>query len=137
MGKFIQALANNGFVDYENYILVGSFENGKIHIKNIKTEEEYIIDVKAIEKPEPINILSETEKNITEEIITEEVTGDPLNLLSEEEVGDPFNLLTENKEIIKPRGWALRKEYVDLQGNVFHKGVEQPNLKGTLRPSNI
>ena len=32
----------------------------------------------------------------------------------------------------KPRGWQFMKEYVDEQGNVFHKGVEQPQLKGTL-----
>ena len=27
------------------------------------------------------------------------------------------------------------KEFVDTQGNVFHKGVEQPKLKGTLSPT--
>ena len=32
----------------------------------------------------------------------------------------------------RPRGWQFMKEYVDEQGNVFHKGVEQPQLKGTL-----
>jgi len=29
------------------------------------------------------------------------------------------------------------KEFVDVDGNVFHKGVEQPSLKGTLSPSKI
>lgn len=32
----------------------------------------------------------------------------------------------------KPRGWQFMKEYVDTDGNVFHKGIEQPTLKGTL-----
>ena len=27
------------------------------------------------------------------------------------------------------------KEFVDVQGNVFHKGKEQPKLKGTLKPT--
>lgn len=36
-----------------------------------------------------------------------------------------------------PRGWALRKVFVDSDGNVFHKGVEQPKLKGTLEPTAI
>jgi len=29
------------------------------------------------------------------------------------------------------------KEFVDPQGNVFHKGKEQPKLKGTLEPTKI
>jgi hypothetical protein len=31
------------------------------------------------------------------------------------------------------RGWQFMKEFVDAQGNVFHKGKEQPELKGTLK----
>ena len=31
----------------------------------------------------------------------------------------------------RPAGWHFMKEYVDKWGNVFHKGVEQPDLKGT------
>jgi hypothetical protein len=37
----------------------------------------------------------------------------------------------------RPRGWQFMKEFVDKQGNVFHKGVEQPKLKGTLQPTVI
>ena len=33
------------------------------------------------------------------------------------------------------RGWQFMKEFVDVHGNVFHKGVEQPKLKGTLKPT--
>jgi len=35
----------------------------------------------------------------------------------------------------RPRGWQFMKEFVDPQGNVFHKGKEQPKLKGTLKPT--
>ena len=31
----------------------------------------------------------------------------------------------------RPAGWHFMNEYVDKWGNVFHKGVEQPKLKGT------
>lgn len=34
-----------------------------------------------------------------------------------------------------PRGWKWMKEYVDKDGNVYHKGVEQSQLKGTLPPT--
>lgn len=37
----------------------------------------------------------------------------------------------------RPRGWALRKLFVDKNGSVFHKGIEQPKLKGTLPPTKV
>ena len=33
----------------------------------------------------------------------------------------------------KIRGWQFMKVFVDKIGNVFHKGKEQPKLKGTLQ----
>ena len=35
----------------------------------------------------------------------------------------------------RPAGWHFMNEFVDKDGNVFHKGVEQPKLKGTLEPT--
>ena len=32
----------------------------------------------------------------------------------------------------RPPGWHWMSEFVDKDGNVFHKGKEQPKLKGTL-----
>ena len=37
----------------------------------------------------------------------------------------------------RPAGWHFMSEYVDKDGNVFHKGEEQPELKGTLPPTKI
>ena len=37
----------------------------------------------------------------------------------------------------RPAGWHFMNEYVDKDGNVFHKGKEQPNLKGTLEPTKV
>ena len=37
----------------------------------------------------------------------------------------------------RPPGWHFMKEFVDKDGNVFHKGKEQPKLKGTLSPTKI
>ena len=33
------------------------------------------------------------------------------------------------------RGWQFMKEFVHSDGTVYHKGVEQPQLKGTLPPT--
>ena len=37
----------------------------------------------------------------------------------------------------RPPGWHFMNEYVDKDGNVFHKGKEQPELKGTLEPTKV
>ena len=37
----------------------------------------------------------------------------------------------------RPPGWHFMNEYVDKNGNVFHKGKEQPELKGTLKPTKV
>ena len=45
----------------------------------------------------------------------------------------------ENKPSYKPTGrpagWHWMTEFVDKDGNVFHKGKKQPKLKGTLKPT--
>ena len=37
----------------------------------------------------------------------------------------------------RPAGWHFMNEFVDKDGNVFHKGKEQPDLKGTLPPTKV
>ena len=37
----------------------------------------------------------------------------------------------------RPAGWHFMNEFVDKDGNVFHKGVEQPDLKGTLPSTKV
>ena len=37
----------------------------------------------------------------------------------------------------RPTGWHWMSEFVDKDGNVFHRGKEQPKLKGTLKPTKV
>ena len=37
----------------------------------------------------------------------------------------------------RPSGWHFMNEFVDKDGNVFHRGKEQPDLKGTLPPTKV
>lgn len=37
----------------------------------------------------------------------------------------------------RPAGWHWKAVFVDKDGTVYHRGVEQPKLKGTLAPSEI
>ena len=43
----------------------------------------------------------------------------------------------KQKKTGRPPGWHFMKEFVDKDGNVFHKGKEQPELKGTLKPTKV
>ena len=45
--------------------------------------------------------------------------------------------LKKKKSTGRPPGWHFMNEYVDKDGNVFHKGKEQPELKGTLKPTKV
>jgi ribosomal protein S27E len=37
----------------------------------------------------------------------------------------------------RPFGWHFMKQFVDKDGKVYHKGIEQPKLKGTLEPTKV
>ena len=49
--------------------------------------------------------------------------------------------LPEEKKSYKPTGrppgWHFMAEFVDKDGNVFHKGKEMKKLKGTLPPTKV
>ena len=50
----------------------------------------------------------------------------------------PQSFLTKQyKPTGRPAGWHWMAEFVDKDGNVFHKGKEQPELKGTLKPTKV
>tara|TARA_R110000824_G_scaffold345771_2_gene532468 strand:- start:5568 stop:6002 length:435 start_codon:yes stop_codon:yes gene_type:complete len=50
-----------------------------------------------------------------------------------------WNPMVQNQYIKtgRPPGWQWMKEFVDSDGNVFHKGKEIPDLKGTLSPTKV
>lgn len=58
-----------------------------------------------------------------------------IGLMSDSEREKLFSSVARTVGTGRPRGWRWRKEFVDADGTVFHKGVEQPKLKGTLPPT--
>ena len=52
-------------------------------------------------------------------------------------VGFPEEPTLTYKSTGRPAGWHWMLEFVDKDGNVFHKGKEQPKLKGTLKPTKV
>ena len=76
------------------------------------------------------------------------VTGEPVANVSEEAVSvigsravmGMVGMPDEPKQKVstgRPAGWHFMNEFVDKDGNVFHKGKEQPKLKGTLPPTKV
>ena len=49
------------------------------------------------------------------------------------EAWDPADLPKPKRPSGYLRGWKFMKEFVHENGTVYHKGVEQPKLKGTLK----
>ena len=47
----------------------------------------------------------------------------------------PYEEPKSYKPTGRPAGWHWMNEFVDVDGNVFHKGKEQPKLKGSLKPT--
>ena len=52
-------------------------------------------------------------------------------------VGFPEEPKSAYKPTGRPAGWHFMNEFVDTDGNVFHKGKEQPKLKDTLKPTKV
>ena len=76
------------------------------------------------------------------------VTGEPVANVSEEAVSvigskavmGMVGMPDEPKQRVstgRPAGWHFMNEFVDKDGNVFHKGKEQPKLFGTLKPTKV
>ena len=43
----------------------------------------------------------------------------------------------KHKPTGRPSGWHFMNEFVDKDGTVYHRGKEQPKLKGTLPPTKV
>ena len=76
------------------------------------------------------------------------ITGEPVPNVSEEAVSvigsravlGMVGMPKEKPQKVstgRPAGWHFMNEFVDKDGNVFHKGKEQPDLKGTLPPTKV
>ena len=49
----------------------------------------------------------------------------------------PENIKKSKPKTGRPSGWHWMNEFVDKDGTVYHKGKEQPKLKGTLPPTKV
>jgi len=54
-----------------------------------------------------------------------------------QELVGPPDIQSSRTTTGRPQGWHFMTEFVDESGSVFFRGVEQPDLKGTLDPTKI
>jgi len=83
-------------------------------------------------------ITGEPVKNVSTEV--KEVIGDKaLQASMYKMFPETFDVVNkpQRKKTGRPAGWHFMNEFVDKDGNVFHKGKEQPKLKGTLPPTKV
>jgi hypothetical protein len=52
-------------------------------------------------------------------------------------LGNPAIKNEAPKNVGFPRGWKFMNEFIDKDGNVYHKGVLVPELKNTKTPSKV
>ena len=75
-------------------------------------------------------------KNVSEDA-TYVISDKALNSRMYKMFPDDFAEKEKYKPTGRPAGWHFMNEFVDKDGNVFHKGKEQPKLKGTLPPTKV
>jgi hypothetical protein len=75
-------------------------------------------------------------KNVSEDAIAT-TCGTCTTLIQLKKFPDSLPKSWQKQSTGRPAGWHFMNEFVDKDGNVFHKGVEQPKLKGTLKPTKV
>ena len=67
----------------------------------------------------------------------EDTTAVTCNMCAQAGCEPPVVKQPKSERITRPKGWHFMAEYIDSDGNVFHKGEEQPELYGKLEPTVI
>lgn len=132
------AYENNFFNEIINKIDYSTLMNNEIN-KSLSAEPVSITDNidQVIEEDEitvPVNDDTIDVNDAVNDDNIDEITDDNEDYIDENDMINEFNY---NEEVIEdeikptdpPRGWHLRKEYVDHDGNVYNKGEYQYNVK--------
>ena len=121
----------------EDILLFTLFENSYLAAINSEEEDNYILSI-------------DNDKHLYIGLVpnsTSWTNGEPLNYnnFCDGEPGGVEPLVIKWKDGCDEDGqwgdhtldWHFMIEFVDKEGTVFHKGVEQPKLKGTLKPTKV
>lgn len=117
-------------MENEKQFFMLKYKEMENHYKNQIIElKNYLIFLE--DRPFLSRIKNDKKQLITETIISYEnniflETGETKTIYTENEIKQ---LEEEIKKISKPKGWHFKKEFVDSDGNVYHKGKLQPHLK--------
>lgn len=119
---------NSILEDNKSTILLKYKEMESYYKKNVQDLFNTIIDLESrhiwdriINKPSNFDIRNVISYNDT--ILESGITK---SVYTEDEM---MTLIESTKKIKKERGWHFKDEYIDSEGNVYHKGKLQPHLK--------
>jgi len=115
-------------VENQKAMIIIKYNEMENQYKNEITKLEEYLDF--LENRTLLSRLKNEKKNINRNFTTInsilEIAEKSTEIYSDEEI----NKIEESvRHIKKPRGWHLKEEFIDSEGNVYHKGKIQPQLK--------
>lgn len=124
-------MGNEEFKTLMDELITQEEESGEIMVTSEEIEEPIIESVEELitEEDSTEGVITEelVEEEPTEEIITEESVEE--EVITEEVVEESVEeLVIDIEPVNKPRGWHARNEFIDDDGNIFHKGDYVGNI---------
>lgn len=126
--KYDQILRENDNIKTQNQLMIMKYHEMENHLKDNLSKSNKYTDW--LEQRGFFSRLINSLKDRTEETITEfgiDISSTQIKTIYTK--SEMLRLEEEVKSIKKPRGWHFKEEFMDSDGNVYHKGKLQPHLK--------
>jgi predicted phage tail protein len=115
-------------VENQKAMIIIKYNEMETQYKNEITKLEEYLDF--LENRTLLSRLKNEKKNINRNFTTINSILEIAEKSTETYSDDEINKIEESvRHIKKPRGWHLKEEFIDSEGNVYHKGKIQPQLK--------
>jgi len=128
--KYDDVLRHKDNLENQKQIILLKYQELENKYNNdITTLKTYIDSMNDRTITERIFNINKNKHNIDNiiDIKHKELSSEPIQIIyTKEEI---LKLENDVKKIKKPRGWHFKEQYIDIEGNVYHKGKLQPQLK--------
>jgi len=115
-------------IENQKAMIIIKYNEMENQYKNEITKLEEYLDF--LENRTLLSRLKNEKKNINRNFTTINSILEIAEKSTETYSDDEINKIEESvRHIKKPRGWHLKEEFIDSEGNVYHKGKIQPQLK--------
>lgn len=132
--KILSRNSNGNFSHFKTVTLKNDEKADEV-VNNLEENTGFDYKWKFVESVEDGEVVIESEEEGSEEEDTTTEETPTLETVTTEEDGEEFDFVEDADQDEYPRGWHLRKEFVDKEGTVYQRGEEQPDLYRTKEPS--